>query len=319
MTHVVDDLAGYTTALTACVTSDATVIIGSHRTVLVDVQVAASVPVVTVVRGVLHPTHRIRLVDPATGELADVIPDGLPWELLADDVARWVGISEASAASIRGCAPVALPVQMIHNGVAIPEWRPPPPASTAGGRARLVVVARAAPWKNLDRLVDAVADPRLRDRVTVDIYGGFGSAQPVVEAQIAACGAPVVFRGWVEDLPRRIAGAHALVSVAELEGFGRGILDAAVVGVPAVVPRAGASTEIVLDGITGFTFDPRSPDGLVDVLDRVVNEDPVQLAALGWCARARALGYFTPARCADQYLQLCHELLSQPTLTRASG
>ncbi len=75
----------------------------------------------------------------------------------------------------------------------------------------------------------------------------------------------------------------------------------------------------MLDGITGFTFDPRSPDGLVDVLDRVVNEDPVQLAALGWCARARALGYFTPARCADQYLQLCHELLSQPTLTRASG
>jgi glycosyltransferase involved in cell wall biosynthesis len=162
----------------------------------------------------------------------------------------------------------------------------------------------------LDVLIDAVAAMRHRDRVHLDVYGEAGSEHPRLEHRVAALGAPVTFHGWAADLARHLAGAHALVSASDQEGFGRGVLDAAGVAVPAIVPTTGANPELVLDGITGHTYDPTDPTALTELLDRVAETDPGTLAALGWAARRRALGRFAPARCADEYLELCHTLLA---------
>lgn len=307
------DYAQYEAALSGALVAGAAAVISNHRTMLADVRIAPPhVPVIAVVRGILSPTQAFRVVDPDTGLLVEHTPASLPWSVLADGVARWVGISDASAASIRAAAPAQVPVVAIYNGVSIPVWRPAPWPDTAA--VRFVVVGRSVPWKRVDAVVDAVGRMREPERVRLDVYGEAGSQQPQLEALAARGPVPVAFRGWVGDLPRHIAGAHALVSASVAEGFGRGVLDAAGVAVPAVVPAAGAGPELVLDGLTGFTYDPDDPDALVAALDRVAAMGPAEIARLGWAARSRAVGRFSPARCADEYLALCHRLIAERAL-----
>jgi glycosyltransferase involved in cell wall biosynthesis len=275
------------------------------------------VPVIAVVRGILHPAQAFRVVDPDRGVLVEHTPGTLPWDELVPGIARWVGISQASAASVRAVAPADVQVSTILNGVSVPEWRPPAPVGHHG--VRLVAVCRSVAWKRLDVLIDAVAAMRHRDRVHLDVYGEAGSEQPRLEHRIATLNAPVTFHGWAGDLARHLAGAHALVSASDQEGFGRGILDAAGVAVPAIVPDTGANPELVLHGTTGYTYDATDPRQLTERLDDIAEADPATLAALGWAARRRALGRFTPARCADEYLELCHTLLALRRPVGVSG
>lgn len=312
----VDDHRAYAAAVRAALDAGGAAIVSSHRTMLSDLRIApAHVPVIAVVRGVLAPTQAFRVVDPDTGTLAEYTPRTLPWDVLAPGVAAWVRISEASAQSIRSVAPGGAPVVAIYNGVSVPVWRPAPWSERAA--VRFVVVGRSVPWKRLDAVLEAVDGMRSPERVRLDVYGAPGSQQPELDRMAAGSRASVSFRGWVGDLPRHIAGAHALVSASASEGFGRGILDAAGVAVPAIVPASGAGPELVLHGLTGFTYDPGDPAALVRVLDEVAAMDPAALAQLGWAARSRAIGRFSPARCADEYLVLCHRLIAERALVGA--
>jgi glycosyltransferase involved in cell wall biosynthesis len=69
------------------------------------------------------------------------------------------------------------------------------------------------------------------------------------------------------------------------------------------MPHAGAGPEVVPNGFTGITYGPDEPDGLVLALCRTM-ELGSELKTMGQRARTRALTWFTPARCASDYLHL---------------
>lgn len=50
------------------------------------------------------------------------------------------------------------------------------------------------------------------------------------------------------------------------EPFGRVVLDAYVAGIPVIVSNRGALPELILEGKTGFSFDPDNPEQLVNLL-----------------------------------------------------
>ncbi|MEO3854430.1 glycosyltransferase family 4 protein [Acrocarpospora sp. B8E8] len=306
--HEATTASGYRAALAAAIGNNAagTVVISNHRTVPVDLDQAQNVPVLAVAHAILQKGEPLRLVDPGSGELVGQAPEHWPWHLL-ERAACWVGISAASADSVRAVGPPGLPVTVIHNGVAVPERTPA--RAERGQLLRVAAVGRPVAWKRLEDIVAAVAHPMLAGRIHLDVYGQSGSAPQRLAAEL---GLPATFHGWIDDLPRRLARADVLACAALMEGFGRCVIDAAGVSTPAIVPRAGAGPEVVLDGITGYCYDPADPDGLVLALRRAADASPAQLAAVGRAARARALAWFTPGRCAAQYLQLAHETLAAP-------
>lgn len=277
------------------------VVISSHRTAAADVTLAPHARIVPVVRHVVNADQALRVIDPCDGSMVERTIGAFPWDLLAK-VPTWVGISHASSASIRQHAPRAQHVVTIKNGVSIPAAVPDRPRLRTG-RLLLAAVARTVPWKRVDRLVQMVADPRLRTATRLDVFGEPASQQSELEDLVRRLDAPVRFLGHVDDLPDQLAGYDLLVTAAVQEGFGRAVIDAAGAAVPALVPTAGASPELVIDGLTGRVYDPEDPHALVDaVIDAVLHRET--LSRMGRSARALAEAGYSPGRCAAQYLEV---------------
>ncbi|WP_331765324.1 glycosyltransferase family 4 protein (plasmid) [Streptomyces sp. NBC_01384] len=276
-------------------------VISSHRTAAVDVVLAPHARVIPVVRHVVNADQVLRVIAPHDGAMVECTIGELPWELLSA-VPVSVGISHASSAALRAHAPHARYVSTIHNGVAIPATAP---VRTRPDTGRLLAasVARTLPWKRTDQLVRAVADPRFSTAVRLDVFGEAGSHQGELEELLRELAAPVRFMGYADDLPRHLAGYDLLATAAVQEGFGCAVIDAAGAAIPALVPDVGASPELVVDGLTGMVYDADDPGDLVAALtDALLDRE--MLAQMGSAARALAEAWYTPGRCAAQYLTL---------------
>ncbi|MEU3566852.1 glycosyltransferase family 4 protein [Kitasatospora sp. NPDC036755] len=279
-----------------------TVVISSHRTCAADVILAGATPVVAVLRGIAHRERILRVLDPGTGRIEPIHPGQMQAHLLAQ--AAWVGISDASAFSAK-CLPGVTEATTIYNGVALPDT-PPERTAKVPGRLRVAVVARTVPWKRLDDLVYAASDPTIADRVKVTVYGQPGSAQDSLDKLVTATRAPVTFHGYTTDLAAHLTDSDILVSPSPEEGFGRCVIDAAGARIPAIVPDEGAGPEVVLDGQTGIVYPYAQRGSLAKALAWAADADPGVLDAMGDAALARAKGWFNPARCAAQFLDLAH-------------
>jgi glycosyltransferase involved in cell wall biosynthesis len=295
---------GYRSAINAIAANrQSTVVISSHRTCAADVILAGWTPVVSVLRGIAHPDRILRVLDPGTGRIEPVHPGQMPSHLLAQ--ATWVGISDASSASAK-CLPGVTRATTIYNGVALPDV-PLDRTEKVPGQLRVAVIARTVPWKRIDDLVYAAADPVLAHRIKVTVYGQPGSAQDSLDKLIDATRAPVAFHGYTTDLAARLADSDVLVSPSPEEGFGRCVIDAAGARIPSIVPDLGAGPEIVLDRQTGIVYPYAQRGSLVAALAQAADADPDVLDAMGRAALARAKGWFNPARCAAQFLALAHQ------------
>jgi len=118
--------------------------------------------------------------------------------------------------------------------------------------------------------------------------------------------------GWQqrEDIPAYLAGARALVFPSLwYETQGMTVLEAAAVGVPAIVPHLSAASASVKDGITGLWFKSGDVDDLAAKIR--IMQDPVTAAALGKAAYENYwLKPHTLERHLDQLLTCYQRVLS---------
>jgi len=307
----VDDFEAYRAALNYLTTEEGTVVISSHRTAAVDVQISNSAPVLATLRCIIDPARSLRVVDPASGELVERRHQDWPWHILSG-VTSWVGISGAAADAARHAFPPGTPVVAIPDGIAIPEVVPQA-SRTDPTPFRIAAVARTVAWKRVDALVRAVADPRLAPHVHLSVYGAAGRQDAEVRQLARALGAPVSFNGWVKNLSEALVDHHIMASAAHLEGSTRGLIHAAGAGIPAIAPSSGAGPEVVLNGLTGLVYDHTDPEGLINALLDALHAGRLRLVRMGLSARALADACYRPERCAAQYLQLAHHYNAEPS------
>jgi glycosyltransferase involved in cell wall biosynthesis len=117
----------------------------------------------------------------------------------------------------------------------------------------------------------------------------------------------VRFLGHREDVPRLLAAADLLVLPSAYEGLPNVVLEAMQLAKPVVATAAPGTTEVVVDGQTGFVV----PIGDVTGLTRSIRDlvrDPDLARRLGAAGRARAAAHFGAdamiARFAELYEQL---------------
>lgn len=137
----------------------------------------------------------------------------------------------------------------------------PPPAPVRGDRFAvrqslgigsrtmlLVTVARLAPQKDLDLLVDAVAE--MLGRHDIDVLAavaGDGPDRERLQQRIDAAGVPVRLLGHRSDVADLIAAADAVVSTARWEGQPVGLQEALHAGAAIVATDAGGTGAVVGD------------------------------------------------------------------------
>ena len=228
---------------------------------------------------------------PLVVTLHNLVPSlSLPEKLVARaalSVARKViCVSEAVSQSAAGLVPKEKRV-VIRNGVATPSpnnGEPEGKSPMIGVEGAILCVARLAPEKGIDTLLDAMK--RLPDARL--IVAGDGPERTALESR---AGKNVAFLGFVEDIPA-LLGQVAIVAVpSRSEGLGLSALEAMAAGKPVVASSVGGLREVVVHGETGLLVPPGDPDALAEALKSLF-EDPERARKMGEAGRARIRAEF---------------------------
>jgi glycosyltransferase involved in cell wall biosynthesis len=196
-------------------------------------------------------------------------------------------------------------VETIHYGLDdIPDaWGVNPPDDVPDNARVLVAVARLTEQKGIDVAIRALAE--LPDDVVLVVLGE-GPARVALLGLARGLGveARVFLLGRVPDVAAWLRRATVLVHPARWEGFGLGVLEAMLAGLPVVATNVSALPELVVDGETGVLVVPDDVRALVRAVERAL-EHP----ELGVGGRARARTEFSVARMADHTAALYDSIL----------
>lgn len=147
----------------------------------------------------------------------------------------------------------------------------------------LLYVGRLSAEKEIEQCRQALAAlPGVRLALV-----GTGPHRQKLEQYFA--GTPTHFAGFLRgpDLAEAFASADTFFLPSRTETLGLVLLEAMAAGCPVVTPRAGGTSDIVQDGITGYLYDPTDPQGAVAAL-RPLLFDSAHREKLGRQARADA-------------------------------
>ncbi len=217
-------------------------------------------------------------------------------------------------------------VHVIPNGVDSDLFRPIDRVSHNSGTQsepgrppQIVCVARHAPVKNLDLLLDACAILRQRNVDFRCVMVGDGPCRKDLEAHCVQLGLGRYFEWTGDVVQKEVLAWWRRASIAVLssdsEGMPVSLIEAAACEVPAVATQVGGIEELVEHGVTGLLVPPGHATALADALERLL-ADPQLAARMGKAARRVAERKFSLKLQIDRLVTLWEGLLAEPAVLR---
>jgi glycosyltransferase involved in cell wall biosynthesis len=158
---------------------------------------------------------------------------------------------------------------------------------------RILFLGNVIYRKGLHTLLEAISNQQLAFRV--DVVGSLTSEPKYAEemrqyVMVNRLSSIVKFHGSLDNelLKEKLRNAHMLVVPSSYEGFGIVYLEGMGFGLPAIGTSAGAASEIIEDGKTGYLIEPNDSKSLADHL-RELEENRELLVRLSLNARRRFL------------------------------
>jgi glycosyltransferase involved in cell wall biosynthesis len=174
--------------------------------------------------------------------------------------------------------------------------------------AVVAYVGRLTRIKRPDRLI-ATAQRVLREVPNaVFVIAGDGDLLAQTREQARGLGDAVRFLGIRRDVEAVFAAADVAVLTSDNEGMPVSLIEASMVGCPAVTTAVGSAGEVVLNGRTGFVVD-REANVLADAVVRLLMQ-PKLRARMGAAAREHTVKRFSRARLVADTASLYEELLA---------
>ena len=225
---------------------------------------------------------------------------------LARAADRIVAITEALRRfTVERVGVPAAKVETIHYGLDdLPEpWGVNPPDDVPPGARVVLSTSRLTPQKGIDVAVRTL--PLLPDD-TVLVVLGEGPERSELERLALQLGvsARLHLPGRVPDVAAWLRRADAYVHPARWEGFGLGVLEAMLAGLPVVASNVSSLPELVVDGESGILVPPDDEPALAAAIVEALGARD----RLGPAAHARARSEFSVDRMADRTLTLYRSL-----------
>jgi glycosyltransferase involved in cell wall biosynthesis len=165
-----------------------------------------------------------------------------------------------------------------------------------GQPVRLACVGRlACAVKGQDLLLRALASARSRGAQLTLTLAGVGPDRASLEtlSHELGLGEHVTFAGQITDLRALWAQHHALVLASHAEGTPLAMVEAMLLGRPAIVTDVGGCADWVRPGLDGQVVPPGDVAQLAGALARLAQTRD-NIALMGASARARALDLYEP-------------------------
>lgn len=137
---------------------------------------------------------------------------------------------------------------------------------------QLLCVARFAPEKNLQILIEAFQASRLTNTWQLRLVGG-GPLKQELEKSIHTPN--IKLDNWLsyDQLPTMYAEASFFILPSRFEPWGLVVNEAMAAGLPVILSDAvGALPDLLNEGINGWQFQALDKESLIEVLNRLANE-----------------------------------------------
>jgi len=224
------------------------------------------------------------------------------------------------------CNSQAAAAQLVNRGlpnrkvVVIPNGLPPeafadaePALPRSPGVVRVGMIGRMNdPVKNYPAFLGAAAKLAAKFPMLEFLLVGDGPLRPKLEAMARGLGLGerAKFLGERHDIRAVLAATDISVVTSLSESLSNAILESMAAGVPVVATRVGGNPELIRDGETGLLVPPGNEDGLVEALERLL-EQPSLRAEYGQRGRELASANFTLDQMRKRYEQLYRSLLME--------
>ena len=182
-------------------------------------------------------------------------------------------------------------LSVIHSGSGFSRAAPAP-AIVGTASDYFLFVGTMEPRKNLPRLLRAYQSyvQRCPDAKTLRVVGGdgWGGVDPIRLVADLGLENAVQIEGKISDerLAQLYAGAHALVMPSIYEGFGLPVVESLAHGVPAIISRDSALSEVA--GPAGYAVEPSSEESICEALLALTLERPTYERLRASASRRRA-------------------------------
>jgi glycosyltransferase involved in cell wall biosynthesis len=196
-------------------------------------------------------------------------------------------------------------------------WRPDAQVRTAvrrelGGEEEFLWLAagRLEPVKDYPTLLAAMTSVPEPARLLI---AGSGVLQDELVKLSVQLGLErrVRFLGFQPDLLRWMRAADGFVLSSRLEGLPMGLMEAAACALPAVATDGPGTSEVLVDGLTGYLTPAGDPTALAKAMTRLMRTPPEELRAMGDRARQLAVERFSLEAILDGWEALYGELLER--------
>jgi glycosyltransferase involved in cell wall biosynthesis len=113
-----------------------------------------------------------------------------------------------------------------------------------------------------------------------------------------------------EDMATLYSALNCMVVPSITESFGQVAAESLSCETPVISFRCTGLTDIVIDGVTGFTASPYSVEDLAEVILRFIHLDPNTFAMLKYSARMHVVKNFSYEIVAEKYKKLLFDVVS---------
>jgi glycosyltransferase involved in cell wall biosynthesis len=225
---------------------------------------------------------------------------------------------------VRVGAVPARKLELIPNGIDTRRFCPSPEARESTRNS--LGVGRNFVWLAVGRLVEQKNYSGLLRALTM-LPGGdwvvlVAGSGPLAESLRAECDelkltGRVRFLGADEDIRRLYCAADGFVMSSNYEGLSIALLEAASMGLPAVVTDVGGNAEVVDDGVSGYVVEPGNPTRLAEAMEKLQNAPAGVRRSFGHAAREHCQKAFSLETIVDRWIQLYNRYLSDRPVSQS--
>lgn len=171
------------------------------------------------------------------------------------------------------------------------------------------VLGRITAIKRPDRMLDVVAAVSAAVPNVLVLVAGDGDLRTSTEAAAVRRALPIRFVGWREDVEHVLAASDVTLMTSDNEGTPLSIIQAAMLGVPAVSTDVGSVRHVINDGETGWVVG-RDVQSLA-AATRMALTRPLERSRRGQAAQQWALPKFGVQRLANDYASIYAKLAAR--------
>ena len=221
----------------------------------------------------------------------------------------FVAVSQAVAEETRLEGVPAKKIGIVYNGVELPSEDKHQPSNEVVTIGFLAKMASIKDPLTLIRALKIVANQF--PSIMCKIAGSDGGCEKEVRSEISklCLEGTVIFTGAIEDTTTFLRSIDIGVLCSRTEGFPNTILEYMAFAKPVIATNVGGVTEVVIDGETGFLFEPGDYEKLAEALLKLINDRPTA-AKMGLAGQKRVAEMFSIPGSMHNWNNLIQKLLA---------